>query len=57
MKVFIEIGEMTHELIKWLNNDEYKAVLESLNGETKEEIFRATCMILPSIILAKCQKY
>ena len=57
MKVFIEIGEMTNELVKWLNSGEYKTILESLNGETKEEIFRATCMILPSIILAKCQKY
>jgi len=57
MKIYIEAGEMAQKIVEWIDSGEYKTVLEALNGETKEEVFKATCFILPSIILAKCVKY
>ena len=57
MKVYVEIGEVANMLVNWLNSGDYHDVLEALNGETKDEVFRAACLVLPSIILAKCTKY
>lgn len=56
MEIYIEFGEMTQKIVEWIDSGEYKTVLEALNGESKDEIFKAACFTLPSIILAKCTK-
>ena len=57
MEIYIEAGEMTQKIVEWIDSGEYKTVLEALHGESKDEIFKATCFTLPSIILAKCTEY
>lgn len=57
MKIYIEAGEMAQKIVEWIDNGEYKTIFEALNGESKEEVFKSTCFILPSIILVKCTNY
>lgn len=54
MKAYVDIDILTKTLINWLNEDKYHQILDSLNGNTREEVFRNTCLILPSLILAIC---
>ena len=54
MKAYVDIEILTKTLIEWLQTDKYKDIVDALNGKTKEEVFRNTCLVLPSLILAIC---
>lgn len=54
MKAWVEIGEVTQKIIEWLSTGDYKRFVEASVGETKDAGFRAACMLLPSILLTKC---
>ena len=55
MKAWIEIGDATNKIIEWLSSGQYRHVMEATIGEDKDAGFRGACMVLPSILLTKCE--
>ena len=56
-KIYIEIGEASNVIVKWIQSGEYKNILEACRGESKEDGFIGACMTLPAILLYKCTNY
>lgn len=56
-KIYVEVSDIMNNLVEWINSGEYKKVVESIQGETKDEIFKSTILVIPSVILAKCNKF
>ena len=57
MKAWIEIGDATNKIIEWLSSGEYRDMMEATIGEDKDAGFRAACMLLPSVLMTKCEVY
>lgn len=57
MKIYIEINEARDEIKKYIQSEEYKDLFKTLEEGNKEQIFQATCCLLPLILLSKCPKY
>ena len=55
MKAWIEISDATNKIIEWLNSGQYRDVMEATVGKDKDAGFRGACMVLPSILLTKCE--
>lgn len=55
MKVYLEIGEITKQLLNFITSGEYKTFIEATQGTTKEDGFYNACYVLPAILLTKCQ--
>ena len=53
-KAYIEIGEATNAIVKWINSGEYKKMMEATIGDNKDAGFRGACFTLPSVLLVKC---
>ena len=55
MKAWIEIGDATNKIIEWLSSGQYRDMMEATVGEDKDAGFRSACMVLPSVLMAKCE--
>ena len=54
MKVFVDVGDISNMLVRFIASGEYKTILDALNGDTKEDGFKGALYIVPSLILANC---
>ena len=55
MKAWIEIGDATNKIIEWIASGQYRDMMEATVGDTKDDGFRAACMLLPSVLMTKCE--
>lgn len=54
MKAYIEVSDMINAMFQFLNSENYSKMVESVNGDTKEDGFRGAMFTLPAVMLHYC---
>ena len=54
MKAYVEISKITETFLTFSKTDLCNEIIQSINGNTKEDGFKAALFVLPSVILANC---